>query len=501
MKRTFACLALIALAACSHADPAARFADARAAYAAEDYKQARAAVLAALESDAGNRDMLLLLVNADLALGDGEGAGRALARLADGGMHGQDWNALSANAALLRGQPQDMERLLGSDQGPVAWRLRGEAALAAGDTVAALGDFQRGMAAGTDFRLAWDYARMLIDADDLDGADRALAVMRQAGPDRLDTLLTAGVIAEALGQLDAARAGYVLAAKHYPARSEPLLALADLADQRGDLKQASDYLAQAAALAPDNPQVLSSLVRIADEQADWEKVRKLLAPHESSLDLHGTDGLYYADALHHLGHTEAARAILQQALSLSPQNQQIRMKLAECELDLGDGPGALRTIRPVADSVLAGKPELDLAIRAANMAQDASLPGYVARRNSPLLDGIIGRCKQAMAAMQRRDWATALATWRTIAGVGDDPQALKLMALMASKSGQGDVAIGYADRALTLDSSNPDMLYMAGVVRLNAGRDHDAARSLLRQALERDPTNRLFRADYARAGG
>ena len=60
---------------------------------------------------------------------------------------------------------------------------------------------------------------------------------------------------------------------------------------------------------------------------------------------------------------------------------------------------------------------------------------------------------------------------------------------------------GYADRALALDSANPDMLYMAGVVRLDAGRDPDAARSLLHQALERDPTNALFRAAYARSGG
>ena len=94
-----------------------------------------------------------------------------------------------------------------------------------------------------------------------------------------------------------------------------------------------------------------------------------------------------------------------------------------------------------------------------------------------------------------------MTAWQGVPGTGEDAQALKMMALTASRLGQGDAAIGYADRAMTLDSANPDILYMAGVVRLNAGRDHDAARSLLHQALERDPTNRLFRADYARAGG
>jgi len=33
------------------------------------------------------------------------------------------------------------------------------------------------------------------------------------------------------------------------------------------------------------------------------------------------------------------------------------------------------------------------------------------------------------------------------------------------------------------------------------GMPRDAARSLLRQALQRVPANRLFRADYERTGG
>jgi tetratricopeptide (TPR) repeat protein len=501
MKRTIASFALFALAACGHQDPAARFAEAKAAYAAEDYVHARNAVLAAIDDDAGNRDMLLLLARADLALGDGEGAGRTLARLADGGMRGQDWTELSAQAALLRNQPQDMERILGEDHGPVAWRLRGEAAQAGNDSIAALTDFQRGMAAGADFRLAWDYARFQIDADDIDEAERALAVLRQTGPDRLDTLLTTGVIAEHRAQLDAAEHAYGLAAKRFPARPEPLLALADLADRRGDIKRAAGYAAQAAALVPDNPQVVSMTVRIADEQGDWDKVRGLMAPREASLDLHGPDAIAYADALRHLGHGEAARAILQKALSLSPQNPRVRLMLAQCDLDLGDGVVALQTVRPLADSVLAGTPELDVAIRAAGLAHDASLEAYAARRQSPQLAAINASAAQAMAAMARRDWVDALAAFRAIPGSENDAEVLKLMALAASRLGQGKVAMAYADHALALDPVNPDMLHMAGVVRMNAGLEREPAQSLFRQALERDPTNVLFRADYARAGG
>jgi tetratricopeptide (TPR) repeat protein len=501
MKRTLTPLAMLALAACAPANPQARLAEARAAFAAEDYVRARSVVLAALASAPGNHDMLLLLARADLALGDGEGAGSALARLADGGMHGVDWNALAAEAALLRGQRAEMDRLLGGDQSAAAWRLRGEAAQAAGDSVAELAAFQRGMAAGADFRLAWDYAHLLLDGDDIDGAERALAVMRQTGRDRLDTWLTTGVIAENRGQFAAAQRAYAEASRRFAARPEPLLALADLADQQGDLKQAAAHTAQAQALVPDAPAVVSMVARIADEQGDWAKVRDLLAPHETTLDRHGSDALVYADALHHLGHTEAARAILQQALSASVQNPKVRIMLAQCAIDLHDGAGALQALRPVADSVLAGPAELDLAIRAATLAHDPAGAGYAARRNAPQLAEIGAKVARASAAMDRRDWAAALAAWSAIPGADTDPQTLKLMALATSHIGQGPLAMALADRALSLDAANPDMMHMAGLVRLNAGVDLAAARALLKKALERDPTNRLFRADYARTGG
>jgi len=150
---------------------------------------------------------------------------------------------------------------------------------------------------------------------------------------------------------------------------------------------------------------------------------------------------------------------------------------------------------------LAGRPELDLAINAATKAHDPSLQGYLARRNSPQLAAITANVEAAQNALGRRDWAGALAAYRAIPGAENDAPALKLMALAASRMGQNDVAVTYADRALALDPTDPDIVHMAGLVRLNAGMDPDGARALLRQALERDPTNIVFRADLARANG
>lgn len=274
----FVPLLLVALARCTHPDPAAQFAQAKAAFAAEDYSRARAAVLVGLDADQGNRVMLLLLVRADLALGDGDGAGRALTRLTDGAKPAQEVTELAAEAALLRGHHgemvHEMDRLLGHDQSATAWRLRGEAAMAANDSAAALTDFKRGMGSG-DFRIAADYARFLIDDDNIDEADRALKIMRQSGPNRLDTLMITGTIAQHRGQLDAAQTAFDDATKRFPARVEPLVALADLADLRGHLDQTTRYAAAARARNPGQPQVFSLTVRVAAEQGDWAKVRDL----------------------------------------------------------------------------------------------------------------------------------------------------------------------------------------------------------------------------------
>jgi cytochrome c-type biogenesis protein CcmH/NrfG len=45
------------------------------------------------------------------------------------------------------------------------------------------------------------------------------------------------------------------------------------------------------------------------------------------------------------------------------------------------------------------------------------------------------------------------------------------------------------------------MPHIAGLVRLEAGKDTEQARALLAQAVQLDPSNRLFRADLGRAGG
>lgn len=500
MKRATFLAALLLLSACSRADPAAQFAAAQKAFAAEDYAAARSQVLGALESDAGNRDMLLLCARAQLRLGDGDGAQATLTRLEDSGFAGAALMRMKAEAAILRGQPRAALDMLGQDGAAEAWRLRAAAQAALGDSPAALDALRRGLAADPrDYALVHEYARFLIAAQDYAAAGKAVETLRQLGPARLDTLMTAGTLASRLGQVASARQSFSAAAAAFPSRVEPLTALASLADMEGQVDAAQTIVARAAKIAPNHPEVIELTVLIASERGDWETVRKTLAGQEATLDPRSANGLSYAEALLRLGRPEHARAMFAQALLLSPQNPYARLMLAEAQLAVGDARTALRTIKPLSDSVLAGERELDLAVRAANAAHDPLAATLLARLQSPTFKAVQQMTNAGQAALVQQDWPAALAAFSQIPGHENDAEVLRRMALAALRSGQGDIALGYADRALELAPRNADNMHMAALVRLEQGRDREQMLRLMKEAAQLDPANRVFRADLARA--
>lgn len=500
MKRSALLAGLLLLAACSRVDPAAQYALAQKAFAAEDYAAARTAVLGALDSDGGNRDMQLLLARTQLKLGDGDGAQATLTRLEEGGFTSAELVRMKAEAAILRGQARAALDLLGQDETAGAWRLRAAAHTALDDSPAALDALRRGLAADSrDYALVHDYARFLIAAQDYPAAAKAVETLRQLGPRRLDTLMTAGMLAAQLGQLPSAKQSFTAAADAFPSRVEPLTALASLADMEGQVDAAQQIVARAAKIAPAHPEVVDLTVLLASEKGDWETVRKTLVGQEATLDPRSANGMSYAEALLRLGHPEQARAMFAQALLLSPQNPYARLMLAEAQLAVGDARTALRTVQPLSDSVLAGQRELDLALRAAKAANDPSAGVLQARLQSPDLKANQQRASAGQAALVRQDWPAALAAFGQIPGHENDAEVLRRMALAALRSGQGAAALGYADRALEIAPRNADNLHMAALVRLEQGTDRDQMLRLMKQASQLDPANRVIRADLARA--
>lgn len=489
---------LLALAACGQ-DAADHVGKARAAFAADDYAGARVEALAGLEGDSRNGELLTLLIESQLRMGDGDGAQATLRRLIEAGRSGPELARWKAEAALLRGQARQALEWVGNDESATGLRIRAAAMIALKDYAGASEAYRRGMAGKPDLLLARDQARMLLDAQDWTGAGGALAVMQRIAPGSLDTRLVAGELALKQGRRDEAARIYDDAIAASPKRVEPLLARAALADIGGKVDDAAALVARAAALAPTDPRVVEMTVQIAAEKGDWEKVRATLAPQEADLDPRSGNGLKYAEALLALDHPEQARAIFAKALLLSPQNPYARIMLGEAELATGDAAGALRTIRPLADSALASPRELDLAMRAGRAAGDPAGESYAARLASPAFKASQAALGEARAAMARQDWAGAMAAVQRVPGADGDAEAQKLLAFAASKAGRADEAIAHADRALALAPRNPDMVHLAGLVRLEAGRDREAMVRLLTQASEADPANRLFRADLVRA--
>ena len=500
MKRALLIASLLATAACSRADPAAQFAAAQQAFAAEDYAAARTGVLGALDADDDNRDMLLLLARTQLRLGDGDGAQAALSRLEDAGVSTPETMRMRAEAAILRGQGATALTLLGQDDDPEAWRLRAAAYAAQDDGAAALDALRKGMAKGErNAALVHDYAAFLMAAHDFPAAMRALETLRQLAPNKLDTLMLAGALASEMGQLDEAQRSFAAAAAAYPKRVEPLTALASLSAQQGRLDAAIALVGRAAKIIPNHREVIDLTVQFAAEKGDWETVRRTLAPQESTLDPRSANGMSYAEALLQLGHPEQARAMFAQALLLSPQNPFARLMLAEAQLAVGDAAGSLRTLRPLSDSVLAGQRELDLAVRAARASNDPAAGALLARLQAPQLKRNEQLAAAAQAALMRQDWKAALAAYVQIPGYDGDAEVLRRMATAAIKTGDADGALRQADKALELAPRNPDMLHTAALVRLESGRDRDAMLRLMKEASRLDPANRLFRADLARA--
>lgn len=491
---------LLALAACGQGSAGDHAAAARVAFAADDYAGARVETLAALEDDAGNADLLALLIESQLRLGDGDGAQATLQRLADAGRGGPEMARWKAEAALLRGQPRQALDWIGEDQSAAGWRVRAAALYALKDYVGASDAYRQGMAGQPDLLLARDYARMQLEAQDWPGVARTLATMQRLSPDALDTQLVAGELALRQGRNDEAAKIYDAAIAAHPKRIEPLLARATLAEMAGKLDEAGSLVARAAAIAPNDGRVIELGVQVAAEKGEWEKVRKTLAPVEADLDPRSPNGLKYAEALLALDHPEQARAMFAKAVLLSPQNPYVRIMLGEAQLATGDGAGALRTIRPLADTATAGPRELDLAMRAARAANDPVAGSYAARLASPAYKAGQQALGEAGAALARQDWTGAIAAVQRIAGFENDAQAQKLLAFAFSKAGRGDEAIQHADRALMIAPHNPDMIHLAGLVRLEAGRDREVMVRLLKQASEADPANRLFRADLVRSG-
>lgn len=500
MKHYAALSAAIVVAACSQS-PDELFASAQAAFAAHDYVAARLHVASALQADPANRAMLLLQARTLLALGDGDGAGAALDKLAGGQPPRGELAELAAEAALLRKAPEAVVGLLEGRATPEAERLRALAALQNEDRALAVKHFGRAVELGGNPRAFADFASLKLMEGDIAGAREMLARARQLAPNGIDTLLTGGRLAAIQGDLGAALAQYERAAKLYPASLAALVGKAGALGDLGRLDEMDAVIKSAAEFAPGDPDVLYLRARSAVARKDWAKVRDLVQPVEGTLPQQSPVRLFYAQALVQLGQAELASAQVAPIARSQPANRAVRRILAEAQLAAGNAPAALETFRPVADSPQARPEELELMARIARAAGDASAVQYQARSRAPSPQTLAADIAEGDAAIRQGAWARAATAYERILAATDGRNVMVLnnMAHAQSMLGNHARALEFADKARGLAPDNASVLDTAGWVRWRAGREPDEARRLLRAAAAKAPENATIRAHLAEA--
>lgn len=477
--------------------PETLLAHARESVAAQDYQGARLQLASALLKAPENAEMLALMAQVQLRLGDADAAQGLLQRLERAGGSPPPW--MQAEVALLQGRPGDALSLLGRDASTAGWRVRAEAQLALDEEASAVRSFEQGMAAGDDVLLAASYARYRLNADDTDGAGRILRRMRAMAPKAYETLVLAADLAAARGRDDDAIAAYRQAADAYPDRVAPLLALANAYDGKGDLDTAGEWLEKARALAPADPDVDALRFQLMAGKGEWEKIRLALQGRESKLQPGSALQMTYAEALLRLGYAQQARILFNRAALALPGNPYSRMMLGEAQLASGDADGAWATLAPLAASTLARPEVLQGAEKAARAAGAPEADALRARLEPGRLKATMALVQRGESALARQDWAGALDVYGELLKRGDDPEVFKRLALASSRLGRAGQAITYADRTLAASPDNPDYLYLAGLVRLEAGQDLGAARRLLEAAAAGDPRNPVIARDLRKA--
>lgn len=498
MRNVVALAPLFLMVAACGEDPAARIARAREEIAAMELGAARVDLSAALAQKGDDAELLRLLADVQLRLGDGDGAQATAARLERAGFKGPDLARIKAEALLLRGLPEDALALLGQDASPTAWRIRAAAKIRLEDASGALEALKKGAASGSDPLLMRDYARFLLSAQDLEGASAQVAALSRLEPDGFDSLMLASELATRQGRMGEAHATLERAAKRYPKVPDPWIARATAYDIEGKLDAAIAMTGRAAAIAPDDPRVTDLKVQFAAMKGDWEQVRTVLSREEGRLDPLSANGLTYAEAMLRLGHPEQARAMFQRALTRSPNNPYSRLMLAQAQLETGDAAAAYATVKPLSDSLLAGPRELELAEKAARAINSPEAEALRARLGAVRTSAAQTLSGKGQGALARQDWNAAIAAYGELAQLGDDAGVFKRLALALSHAGRTGEAMAAADKARSLSPDDPDTMYMAGYVRAVGGADRANGIRFIRQAIEVDPGNALYRASLAR---
>lgn len=286
-----------------------------------------------LASDPSNRDALLGLASAHLALNEFAEAARVYDR--ETGYVPSDATAWYGLAICYEQMAESASRQLANMPGGAGYskRLLAEYLQSTGDSKLAneaFGEFQvLSSASSPDAFQQYETARGLA------GKSRdAFEHLIKVAPDSWQAAIFLGDVARQHGDLVSAIAHYKRAASEQPTSPAPLLGLGTAYWEMGDFEQASSYLQRTLALNPDAKQALFELANIAvrrhHEKDAIPLLKRYLAAQPDALAAHADLGRAYL----HVGQYGNAVAELEKAAA-SDERGEIHYQLSTALRKLG----------------------------------------------------------------------------------------------------------------------------------------------------------------------
>ncbi len=479
-----------ALAGCSP-DPETSFADGRAAFAANDFRGARVALIAGLREQPGELAMRLLLARTQIALGDGDGAGATLDELPAEVLRGAEATVLRAEAQVLRGRYDEALTLVETQQTGAADRVRALAHIGRREFAEAARAFEAG--AGRDDvhpPLLSAYARFELARGAVEHAQELIDAALAADGKLVEGFLVRGEILAAINKLPEALDAYDGALGLHAANFDALLGKADVLARLGRFDEAEKI---ADALGNDSPRALKVAAvraRVAAGKGDWTQVRTILQPLENELRDSPLAVARYGEALLELDRPSLALSWLEPAQVRQSGSRELRTLVARARLADGNAAGALEMIRPVATRPDANKNELDIAAAAARAAGSGSAAEFARRAQRPSPQWLGGALAKADSALRNSQWREAETQYQAILDRTESSNAMVLnnLSYVKTQLGQDDEALKLALEAVKLEPDHPSILDTAGWLLVQSG-SRQRGTEMLRRAARLDPDN------------
>jgi tetratricopeptide (TPR) repeat protein len=340
-------------------------------------REARIALMNALQGDPANSAARLLQARIFIEQGDGVAAEAELTRARQSGAPPAETRHLLAHARLLQDDPRGAIQLAqgaAPQHASHAARVIGLALLAQGDAKAAMGWFDRAIAADPKNSQVWlDVARFRRSIGDLGpamlAADKAVA----ANPRDANALVLRGELSRTQYGLAAAIPWFDRALEVDPGN---LLALLERATTYGDMGRMQAMLADsraALALAPGHPLPYFLQATLAARGRDFALARSLLARTRRAYDDSPSGMLLAAALAYEANDFEDAARRLTRLAELQPGNIKARRLLAAARLKLNDPNGAIDAVRTLADRADADSYTLSLVAAALERQRNPAL--------------------------------------------------------------------------------------------------------------------------------